>query len=112
MRTYYVYILTNKLRGVLYTGITSNLEQRIYQHQHKLAEGFTKKYNVSILVYYDTFSNPEDAIEAEKKIKGWTRAKKLKLIKSVNPALKDLLKERDPSSPGGLRMTYKKLCSE
>ena len=98
MKTYYVYIVTNKLRTVFYTGITSNLEQRLYQHQNKLIGGFTKKYNVNTLIYYDTFFNPTDAIEAEKKIKGWTRAKKLQLVKSVNPGLKDLLMAQDSSS--------------
>ncbi|MDP2704018.1 MAG: GIY-YIG nuclease family protein [bacterium] len=91
MRTYYVYIATNKHNTVLYTGVTNNLERRMWEHANKQVPGFTTKYNVNKLIYYDVFPNPENAIAAEKKIKGWTRAKKLTLIKEMNPNFKDLV---------------------
>ena len=89
-KTYYVYIATNLRNTVLYTGVTNNLENRISQHKNKAVKGFTEKYNVCKLVFYDTFDNPRDAISAEKKIKGWTRKKKIDLIINVNPDFKDL----------------------
>jgi putative endonuclease len=88
-KTYYVYTATNLRNTVLYTGISSNIEKRIWQHKNKEANGFTEKYNVCKLVYCENFDNPTDAIAAEKKIKGWTR-KKIDLIKSKNPDFKDL----------------------
>jgi putative endonuclease len=87
--SYYVYILTNKSH-TLYTGVTNDLVRRLYEHKHKLIPGFTSKYNIDKLVYFETFTNPEDAIAAEKKIKGWNRKKKMDLIKSTNPEFKDL----------------------
>ena len=92
-KQYYVYIATNFKNTVLYTGVTDNLERRIYQHRNKLIPGFSSKYNVNKLVYYEAFSSPEEAIAAEKRIKGWTRAKKMELIKSINPNFEDLLKK-------------------
>jgi len=89
-KTYYVYIATNPRNTVLYTGFTSNIKKRIWQHKNKLVDGFTKKYNVCKLVYCENFDNPNDAISAEKKIKGWIRKKKIDLIKSINPEFKDL----------------------
>ena len=89
MKDYYVYILTNKSR-TLYTGITNDLNRRLYEHKNKLIEGFTKKYNISILVYFELFNNPDDAIRREKQIKGWLRKKKIDLIESTNPERKDL----------------------
>ena len=89
-KTYYVYIATNSRNTVLYTGVTSNLIGRIWQHKNKIIKGFTEKYNVCKLVYYESFNNPTDAIVAEKKIKGWVRKKKIELIKSKNPEFKDL----------------------
>ncbi len=89
MKDYYVYILTNKSR-TLYTGITNDLNRRLYEHKNKLIEGFTKKYNISILVYFELFNNPDDAIRREKQIKGWLRKKKIDLIESTNPEWKDL----------------------
>lgn len=77
-----------------YTGVTNDLTRRISQHKQKLIPGFTSKYNVTQLVYYEVFSSPREAITAEKKIKGWTRKKKIDLIRSVNPEFKDL----DPSA--------------
>lgn len=93
MKYYYVYILTNWNNKVIYTGITNNLLLRVYQHKNKLIEGFTKKYNVNKLVYFQEFYDANEAISAEKKIKGWTRAKKIELIESINPDWKDLLPE-------------------
>ena len=90
-KQYYVYIATNRTDSVLYTGVTNNLIKRMYEHKNKLVSGFTSKYNVNKLVYYDAFNNPQEAISAEKRIKGWIRKKKLLLIKSINPRFDDLL---------------------
>lgn len=89
MRQYYVYILSSH-RGTLYTGVTNDLMRRMYEHQHKLVEGFTKKYNVSKLVYYETTTDVESAIAREKQIKGWVRSKKVSHIESMNPYWEDL----------------------
>ena len=89
MKQYYVYILTSK-SGTLYTGMTNNLERRIYQHKHKLIEGFTSKYNVNRLVYYETYRDVRDAIDREKQIKAWRRSKKIALIETENPKWQDL----------------------
>jgi putative endonuclease len=86
---YYVYILTNWSNKVLYTGVTNNLERRIYEHKNKLVSGFTEKYNVTKLVYFDSSSDVKAAIAREKQIKGWTRQKKIDLIESMNPEWKD-----------------------
>ncbi|MFH1678108.1 MAG: GIY-YIG nuclease family protein [Candidatus Omnitrophota bacterium] len=86
----YVYILTNKINTVIYTGVTSNLQKRIYEHKEKMVEGFTKKYNVNKLVYHEVFDNIEDAILREKQIKAGSRKKKIDLINSFNPSFKDL----------------------
>jgi putative endonuclease len=91
MRTFYVYITAGKYR-TLYTGMTNDLERRVYEHKHKLAPGFTSKYNIDRLVYMETFGNARDAIRREKQIKGWLRAKKVALIVSGNPAWRDLSK--------------------
>ena len=90
MKHYYVYILTNKSNKVLYTGVTNNILRRIYEHKAGFIKGFTKKYRVKKLVYFESFTNPNDAIAAEKKIKGWLRSKKIVLIESMNPNWKDL----------------------
>ena len=87
---YYVYILTNKNHNVLYTGVTNNLQRRIYEHKNKLVKGFTEKYNVDKLIYYDMTSDVNEALAMEKKIKGWTRAKKCDLINSKNPSWNEL----------------------
>jgi len=81
--------MTNKSK-TFYTGITNNLERRVYEHKNKLVEGFTKKYNINKLSYFELYSNADDAIRREKQIKGWKRIKKLKLIESMNPEWKDL----------------------
>ena len=79
--------------GTLYTGMTGNLAVRVYQHKRKLIEGFTKKYNVTRLVYVETYTNVWDAIAREKQIKGWRRKRKLDLIESLNPTWRDLAEE-------------------
>ena len=89
----YVYILFNKKNGTLYTGITSNIKKRLYQHKNKIHEGFTSKYEVTKLGYYEVFNDIKAAIEREKQIKGGSRQKKLILIESFNPEWKDLSME-------------------
>ncbi len=89
MGSYYVYIMTNKSKA-LYTGFTNDLQRRVYQHKHKLVEGFTSKYNITQLVYFETTPDVKSAIAREKQIKGWLRKKKIELIESVNPNWKDL----------------------
>jgi len=90
MKKYYVYILTNKNNTVLYTGVTNNLVRRIWEHKAKIIEGFTKKYNITKLVYYEIFDNPSAAIKREKQLKAGSRRKKKELINSVNIEWKDL----------------------
>ncbi|MBL7156093.1 MAG: GIY-YIG nuclease family protein [Candidatus Pacebacteria bacterium] len=90
-RKYYTYIVTNKRNTVIYTGITNNIEKRMFEHKNKLIKGFTSKYNINKLVWCESFNNPEEAISAEKRIKGWTRQKKINLIKSINPNFKNLI---------------------
>ena len=89
MNSYYVYIMSS-VSGTLYTGVTNNLKRRVYEHQHKLIEGFTKKYNVTRLVYYEETADVQTALAREKQIKGWVRRKKIALIQSVNPKWQDL----------------------
>ena len=91
--SYYVYIMTNKHNTVLYTGVTGNLGQRVYEHKNKIRDGFTAKYNVNKLVFAEYFNDVKYALEAEKQIKSWSRQKKIDLIESVNPELKDLYAE-------------------
>ena len=93
MRQYYVYILTNRKQGVLYTGVTNNLERRIYEHKNKLVSGFASKYNLTKLVYFEGTTEIDAAIAREKKIKGWLRKKKIALIESKNPDWEDLSKK-------------------
>ncbi len=88
-KQYYVYIMTNKSR-TLYTGMTNDLLRRVYEHKYKLISGFTSKYNITKLVYFEQTSDVNEAIALEKKIKGWTRAKKIALIESQNPEWQDL----------------------
>jgi putative endonuclease len=89
-KTYYVYILTSKHNGTLYTGVTNNLERRIYAHKNNLIEGFTKRYNVHKLVYYEKTNDKNEALLFEKKIKKWNRAWKIRLIEKDNPQWKDI----------------------
>ena len=86
----YIYILTNKRNTVLYTGVTSDLKKRIYEHRNKLTKGFTKKYNVDKLVYFEVFKDMYNAITREKQIKGGSRQKKIDLIEGINPEWNDL----------------------
>jgi putative endonuclease len=90
MKDYFVYILANKIGGTIYVGVTNNLVRRVYEHQQKLAEGFTKKYGVSKLVYYEVHSDIEAAITREKQLKKWNRAWKVRLIEEANPNWDDL----------------------
>ena len=90
MNYYYVYILANWNNKVIYTGVTNNLERRIYEHKNKLVEGFSKKYNLTKLVYFEQFTNVNDAISREKEIKNWRREKKNALIETINISWKDL----------------------
>jgi putative endonuclease len=99
-KEYYVYIMTNKSR-TLYIGVTNNLMRRVYEHKHKLVPGFTSKYNIQFLVYYETGNDINEAIAREKQIKGWLRSKKIALIDSMNPKWKDLSEEWYVSSNNG-----------
>jgi len=89
----YVYILTNMKRGTLYIGVTSDLVGRIWQHKEKLVEGFSKKYGLDKLVYYESIESIESAIAREKQLKNWHREWKLNLIEESNPTWKDLFDE-------------------
>ena len=89
-KQFYVYILASKRNGTLYTGVTSNLVKRIGEHKHNQIEGFTKKYNVKELVFFEIHANAESAITREKQIKKWRRAWKLRLIKEKNQNWGDL----------------------
>lgn len=93
MSTYYVYILASKKNGTLYIGVTNNLARRVYEHRNDLIEGFTKKYNVHRLVFYEQFTDINNAIETEKRLKGWNRKWKIELIERTNPGWKDLYDE-------------------
>jgi putative endonuclease len=87
---YYVYILASKRNGTLYIGVTNDLVRRIWEHREGLVEGFTKKYRVKILVYYEKTENVENAIIREKQLKKWNRSWKLNLIEKNNPEWRDL----------------------
>jgi len=89
MKQYYVYIMTNRSK-TLYTGVTNNLIRRVYEHKNKMIDGFTKKYNLTNLVYFEETGDILSAITREKQIKGWLRKKKIVLIESVNPEWGDL----------------------
>ena len=92
-KTYYVYLVTNWNNKVLYIGVTNNLERRLYEHKNKLVKGFTEKYNVNKLVYFEQSSDIESAITREKEIKKWRREKKNDLVESVNKKWNDLSKQ-------------------
>ena len=91
--SYYVYILSSRRNGTLYVGMTNNLVKRIWEHKNKKVDGFTEKYNVHHLVYFEQYTNPESAIGREKQIKKWNRQWKLRLIEENNPQWKDLYEE-------------------
>ncbi len=103
MRDYYVYIMSN-YAGTLYVGVTNDLERRVAQHRAKLQEGFTKKYNVTSLVYYEHTNDVTCAIEREKEIKAWRRSKKLDLIHSMNTEWEDLSAGWNLPETGGHRL--------
>ena len=90
MNTYFIYILASKRNGTLYIGVTNDLIRRIYEHKNDLIEGFTKKYNVHRLVYYEQTDSIETAILREKRLKKWKREWKINLIESMNPNWDDL----------------------
>lgn len=90
---YYVYILASERNGTIYVGVTSDLVKRIHEHKQDLVEGFTKKYNVKMLVYFEQTTSVEEALKREKNIKAWKRSWKLELIEKSNPAWKDLYDE-------------------
>ena len=92
-RQYYIYIMTNKTNTVLYTGVTSDLKRRVYEHKEKLVDGFTKRYNITKLVYHEVFEDIENAILREKQIKGGSRQKKNELVNSMNKEWRDLYEE-------------------
>lgn len=92
-KQYFVYILASQRNGTLYIGVTSDLVKRVWQHKNKLADGFTKKYGVDKLVYFETTSDVISAIEREKQLKNWHRQWKINLIQSKNPDWQDLYKE-------------------
>ena len=89
MTQYYVYIMTNR-SGTLYIGVTRDLLRRVYEHRNKLIDGFTKRYNIDRLIHYETTEDVQAAITREKQLKGWTRRKKIELIKSANSEWLDL----------------------
>jgi len=89
-RTYHVYILTNRYRTVYYVGMTNDLERRLREHRSGRGSGFTARYRVTDLIYTETYPTPRDAIRREKQLKGWRRAKKLDLVRAINPDLATL----------------------
>ncbi|QYK50213.1 MAG: GIY-YIG nuclease family protein [Anaerolineales bacterium] len=95
---YYVYIMSNRTRTI-YTGVTSNLEGRVMQHKAKQIEGFTKKYSITQLVYYEEFPTALEAIAREKQLKSFRRAKKVNLIKGLNPKWQDLAEDWETNAP-------------
>ena len=90
--TYYIYILSNDT-GTIYTGVTNNLLRRVDEHKRGAVEGFTKRYKIHRLIYFEETNNIYDALEREKQIKGWTRKKKLDLVRTINPTFEDLSNE-------------------
>jgi len=95
MKIYHVYIMASDRNGTLYIGVTSDLEKRVYEHKHKLAEGFTKKYKCHNLVYFEETNSIEEAIKREKQIKKWNRQWKMRLIENFNPKWEDLYNNID-----------------
>lgn len=89
-RNFYVYILANEIGGTLYIGVTNDLVRRTYEHREKLVDGFTRRYGVGRLVYFECFSDPESAIHREKQLKKWNRSWKIRLIEESNPDWTDL----------------------
>ena len=92
-KQYYVYVMTNKRNTVLYTGVTNDLRRRVYEHREKLVDGFTRKYNIIKLVYYEIFQDPENAIIREKHLKAGSRQKKIDLVNQMNKEWRDLYEQ-------------------
>ncbi len=92
-KQYYVYIMTNKHNSVLYTGVTSNLLKRVFEHKEKMVDGFTKRYNITKLVYYEVFRDSYNAIAREKQIKAGSRKDKIELVERMNKNWRDLYYE-------------------
>ncbi len=111
MPNYYVYIMTNN-SGTLYRGVTNGLERRVAEHQGKPNDGFTKKYNITRLVYYEAASDVNDATAREKQIKSWRRSRKIELIASVNRRWKDLSLEWSAEAPPNSEDQIPRLRSE
>ena len=93
MKPYFVYIMTNKKNGILYVGVTNNLLRRVYEHKNNMIKGFTSRYNLHYLVYYETVEDINSAIKREKQLKAWNRDWKIKLIEKNNPDWRDLYEE-------------------
>lgn len=93
MRQSYVYIITNRRNGTLYTGVTSDILKRIWEHKQGIVDGFSQKHSLKLLVWYEVHSEIEEAIKREKQIKKWNRKWKLRMIEEVNPFWKDLYNE-------------------
>jgi len=93
VKYYYVYIMASRRNGTLYVGVTSGLKKRVYEHKNDLVQGFTQKYGVRMLVYYEQTTNVESAIRREKQMKEWKRKWKLELIEKMNPEWRDLYGE-------------------
>jgi putative endonuclease len=110
-RTYYVYILCNATQSTLYIGMTNSLESRVTQHKNAEVEGFTKRYNVNQLVYYEEFTYVHDAIAREKQLKKWERAWKNRLITEFNPTWEDLARGLDCKGDSRLRGNDNRDCS-
>jgi putative endonuclease len=100
MNNYFVYILASQKNGTLYIGVTSNLEKRLFEHKNKLIDGFTKKYDIDKLVYFEKKDDIKSAIAREKQLKKWNRKWKIKLIEEYNPNWHDLAKEWIPNQVG------------
>ena len=92
-KQYFVYILAKERNSTFYVGVTSDLPKRIWEHKNDVAEGFTRKYGIKTLVYFETYDDPENAIQREKRLKKWPRAWKIKVIEEKNPDWKDLYDE-------------------
>lgn len=90
MKQYFVYILAKERNGTFYVGITSDLRRRVYEHKNNLADGFTKKYSIHNLVYFEIHDDPENAIRREKRLKKWNRTWKMRIIEEMNPDWNDL----------------------
>ena len=93
MKSYYIYIMASRRNGTLYIGITNDIVRRVYEHKNNFISGFTSKYSIHNLVYYEQFDNIESAIQREKQLKKWNRKWKIELIERVNPNWKDLYED-------------------